>query len=131
LPGIWHETVAGACYYVERRYSVNEARGPVTLGSVLNVRASMLWDAGRASALRDMESHRLLFLDTETTGLSGGVGTYVFLVGVAFFSPQGDEVVVRQYFLSDIGAERALLHALNDLFADFEAVISFNGKTFD
>ncbi len=131
LPGAWHETSEGPCYFVERRYPVSQARGPVTLGSMLHTRPSTLWDAGRASAFHDLESHKLLFLDTETTGLSGGVGTYVFLVGVAYFSPRGDEVIVRQYFLSDIGAERALLHALNDLFSDFEAVISFNGKTFD
>ena len=103
----------------------------MTLGSVLQARCHTLWDVGRASALRDVEAHRLLFLDTETTGLSGGVGTYVFLVGVAFFTAGGDEVVVRQYFLSDVSGERALLHALNDLFSEFEAVVSFNGKTFD
>src|SRR6185436_12902711 len=28
----------------------------------------------------------VLFLDTETTGLSGGTGTYVFLIGVAHIS---------------------------------------------
>jgi uncharacterized protein YprB with RNaseH-like and TPR domain len=91
----------------------------------------VLWDAGRASSLHDLDARRLLFLDTETTGLSGGTGTYVFMVGVAFFSESGDEVVVRQYFLSDLSAERSLLHALNDLFSQFSAVVTFNGKSFD
>lgn len=116
---------------MERRYSAGLARGPVLLGSLLQMRPNVLWDAGRASNLRDVDARRLLFLDTETTGLSGGTGTYVFLVGVAFFSERGDEVVLRQYFLSDIGAERALLHALNDLFSQFSAVVTFNGKSFD
>ncbi len=131
LPGSWHETPEGPCYAVERRYAVGVARGPVALGSVLQTRPRVLWDAGRAPALHDIDPRKLLFLDTETTGLSGGTGTYVFLVGVAFFSEAGDEVIVRQYFLSDLGAERSLLHALNDLFAQFSAVVTFNGKSFD
>jgi uncharacterized protein YprB with RNaseH-like and TPR domain len=131
LPGRWHDTDEGPCFAVERRFPVGQLRGPVHLGSVLHTRPSMLWDACRASVLRDIDARRLLFLDTETTGLSGGTGTYVFLVGVAFFSESGDEVVLRQYFLSDVSAERALLHALNDLFRDFTAVVTFNGKTFD
>lgn len=131
LPGYWHQTDDGPCFFAERRYSVTTGRGPVTLGSLLNARSSTLWDAGRASALHLMDARKLLFLDTETTGLSGGTGIYVFLVGVAFFSEDGTEVVVRQYFLSDVSAERPLLHALNDLFAGFEAVVTFNGKSFD
>lgn len=131
LPGSWHETPDGLCYAVERRYPVSVARGPVQLGCVLHTRPRVLWDAGRASILRDVDARKLLFLDTETTGLSGGTGTYVFLVGVAFFSEAGDEVVLRQYFLSDISAERALLHAVNTLFSQFSAVVTFNGKSFD
>jgi uncharacterized protein YprB with RNaseH-like and TPR domain len=131
LPGAWHTTSEGDCYAVERRYSVSHLRGPIALGAILHTRPSILWDAGRAPAMRDLDARRLLFLDTETTGLSGGTGTYVFLVGVAFFSPAGDEVIIRQYFLADIGQERALLHALNELFSGFDAVVTFNGKTFD
>lgn len=131
LPGAWHQTVDGPCYYVERRFAVSEPRGPVTLGSLLQMRPGVLWDAGRASQFHDFEAGKLLFLDTETTGLSGGTGTYVFLVGVAYYEPHAGEVVVRQYFLADVGAERALLHSLNDLFAGFSAVITFNGKSFD
>ena len=131
LPGSWHETVEGPCFVVERRYAISHARGPVNLGSLLDVRPNVLWDAGRASALHNMDARKLLFLDTETTGLSGGTGTYVFLVGVAYISDDSREVVVRQYFLSDIGAEKALLHALNDLFSNFSAILTFNGKSFD
>jgi uncharacterized protein len=131
LPGAWHDTDEGPCYAVERRYPVTHARGPVHLGSVLHSRPSTLWDAGRASTLHNVDARRLLFLDTETTGLSGGTGTYVFLVGVAFFSEDGSELVTRQYFLSDVSAERSLLHALNNLFSNFQAVVTFNGKSFD
>jgi uncharacterized protein YprB with RNaseH-like and TPR domain len=91
----------------------------------------LLWDAGRASSLRDFDPRSLLFLDTETTGLSGGTGTYVFLVGVAYFSESGDELILRQYFLSDVSEERPFLLALNDLMFRFKAVVTFNGKSFD
>jgi uncharacterized protein YprB with RNaseH-like and TPR domain len=131
LPGAWHDTDEGPCFATERRYPAAQTRGPVPLGSVLDLKPSTLWDAGRAPALRDIDPRRLLFLDTETTGLSGGTGTYVFLVGVAYFSEGGDELVTRQYFLSDVSAERPLLHALNNLFSQFEAVVTFNGKSFD
>src|SRR4051794_7246540 len=33
LPGTWHDTVDGACFAVERRFPVGQARGPVHLGS--------------------------------------------------------------------------------------------------
>ncbi len=131
LPGDWFHGPYGPCYYAEHRHSVSQVRGTIALGHLLQSRPVTLWEAGRAVAMRDMDATRLLFLDTETTGLSGGVGTYVFLVGVAYFSEDGSEVVVRQYFLSDIATERAMLHALNDLFSRFDAVITFNGKTFD
>ena len=46
----------------------------------------------------------ILFLDTETTGLSGGTGTYIFLIGVAHFASK--ELVLRQHMLLDLGAEK-------------------------
>ena len=70
-----------------------------------------------------------LFLDTETTGLAGGTGTYVFLVGLATWS--GRRLRVTQYFLGDLGAERAFLHAVGEALADAVQLITFNGRTFD
>src|SRR5207245_933307 len=52
----------------------------------------------------------VLFLDTETTGLSGGTGTYIFLIGVAHFA--GQELVLRQHMLLDLGAEREFIEGL-------------------
>ena len=98
------------------------------LGAMLQARPSILYDAGRVSRLQDIPVGKMLFLDTETTGLSGGTGTYVFMVGVAFFSESADELVVRQYFLSDVSAERFVLRALNDLFCQFEAVVTLMGS---
>ncbi len=71
----------------------------------------------------------VLFLDTETTGLSGGTGTYVFLIGLAHFD--GGELVLRQHLLRDIGAEREFVENLKAEFEPFRACASYNGKTFD
>ena len=71
----------------------------------------------------------VLFLDTETTGLSGGTGTYIFLIGVAHFTEK--ELVLRQHMLLDLGAEREFIAGLKDEIEPFRACASYNGKAFD
>ena len=71
----------------------------------------------------------VLFLDTETTGLAGGTGTYVFLIGLAHFDD--GELVLRQHLLRDIGAEREFVEHLKKELEPFRACASYNGKTFD
>lgn len=71
----------------------------------------------------------LLFLDTETTGLSGGTGTHVFLVGVGQFS--GSSFVTRQFFMRHPGDERAMLATLSDTLHDIGALVTYNGRSFD
>jgi uncharacterized protein YprB with RNaseH-like and TPR domain len=71
----------------------------------------------------------VLFLDTETTGLSGGTGTYVFLIGLAHFA--GTELVLRQHMLLDLGAEKPFISSLKDEIEPFRACASYNGKAFD
>ena len=71
----------------------------------------------------------ILFLDTETTGLSGGTGTYVMLVGLAHIAD--GELVLRQHLLRDLGAETAFVEHLQAELEPFRACASYNGKTFD
>ncbi|PYV16851.1 MAG: hypothetical protein DMG21_10335 [Acidobacteria bacterium] len=75
------------------------------------------------------EAERLVFLDTETTGLAGGTGTVAFLIGVG--KVEGSSFVVRQFFLRDYPEEKAALRALAELLVDAEGLVTFNGKTFD
>jgi hypothetical protein len=70
-----------------------------------------------------------VFLDTETTGLAGGTGTYVFLVGLATRTATG--LRVTQYFLGDLAAEGAFLAAVRDAVAGTRRLVTFNGRTFD
>jgi len=70
-----------------------------------------------------------LFLDTETTGLAGGSGTYAFLVGVAWWDSGG--LRVEQFFMRDFAEEHSLLLALDERLAERRVLVTFNGKSFD
>jgi uncharacterized protein len=70
-----------------------------------------------------------LFLDTETTGLAGGSGTYAFLVGIAWWEAGGLEI--EQFFLREYSEEPALLFAVRERIAERPVLVTFNGKSFD
>jgi hypothetical protein len=70
-----------------------------------------------------------LFLDTETTGLAGGTGTYPFLVGIAWWDAGGLEV--EQFFMREQSEEHSLLVALAERMAERRVLVTFNGKSFD
>jgi uncharacterized protein YprB with RNaseH-like and TPR domain len=70
-----------------------------------------------------------LFLDTETTGLMGGTGTYPFMVGIAWWDAGGLEV--EQFFMRDYSEEHALLVTLAERMAERPVLVTFNGKSFD
>jgi hypothetical protein len=70
-----------------------------------------------------------VYLDTETTGLAGGTGTYVFLVGLARWT--GQALTITQYFMRDLDGEAALLHAVAGAVAQARQLVTFNGRTFD
>jgi len=72
---------------------------------------------------------RIAWLDTETTGLAGGTGTYVFLVGIGEID--GGEFVVTHYFLRDLGGEAAMLRAVAGSLREYDALVTFNGTRFD
>ena len=72
---------------------------------------------------------RCIYIDTETTGLSGGSGTLAFLVGLAFVDD--DAITTRQLLMTRFSAEAALLAALARLLSPGDRLISYNGKSYD
>lgn len=72
---------------------------------------------------------RILYLDTETTGLSGGAGTVAFEVGLGYLTDDG--FVVHQYVMRDYPEEKFLLEHIRQLLMSFDVICTFNGKTFD
>ncbi|MCA1587593.1 MAG: ribonuclease H-like domain-containing protein [Chloroflexi bacterium] len=69
------------------------------------------------------------YFDTETTGLSTGAGTVIFLAGVARLD--GDGLLVRQFLLPDYQYELPLLRALASELRSLERLVTYNGRSFD
>ncbi len=76
-----------------------------------------------------IDPSRLLYLDTETTGLAGGTGTLAFLIGLAHVD--GENIVVEQTLLPRPGEERSMLEWLRVNLTRAQAIVTFNGKSFD
>jgi uncharacterized protein YprB with RNaseH-like and TPR domain len=122
------DTGQGQVVVVRREYPLAHRHGGGPLGDVRDAPLPLLAQVARVDGpIGDPEG--LLFLDTETTGLAGGTGTYAFLVGAAFV--EGARVVVNQYFMRDFDDEPALLAALEPLLTRATAVVTFNGAGFD
>ncbi|MBM7703275.1 ribonuclease H-like domain-containing protein [Metabacillus iocasae] len=86
-------------------------------------------DVQHPLSLKQKQVSELFFFDTETTGLSGGTGTTIFLLGYAHIL--GDEVKVKQYFLPSPSAETALYYFFLRDINQFTTSIVYNGKSFD
>ncbi|MBR5547109.1 MAG: ribonuclease H-like domain-containing protein [Clostridia bacterium] len=71
----------------------------------------------------------ILFLDTETTGLSGGAGTIAFQIGAGYFTASG--FVVEQFLIHDYPEEAEMLRLVDGLMQRFPILCTFNGRTFD
>lgn len=78
-------------------------------------------------ALRDASPGRILYLDIETTGLGGAVP--LFLVGLMY--TRGEELVVDQLFARDYSEERSVLAFLAGFVRGFDALVTYNGVSFD
>jgi uncharacterized protein len=121
LPRGAHEidTAFGACVVLDAVYAgepVREARDKLLRAGVSR--------SGAQAELKD-----LVFLDTETTGLSGGTGTHVFLIGTGRFIDDGFHV--RQFFMRHPGDERAVLSSLGSSIHTTAALVTYNGRSFD
>lgn len=111
--------------------AASEGAADAALGSALEGRVDeralrlLAPDAPEMAA----DPEQWLFLDTETTGLAGGTGTYAFLVGIAWWDAGGLEV--EQFFMREHSEEHSLLVALAERMAERRVLVTFNGKAFD
>jgi len=113
----------------ESTFTRCHAHGSRSLADGLVFDAALLALTAKDERVATLDLSRAVFLDTETTGLSGGAGTYVFLVGLGLFA--ADSFRVWQGFLADPRDERALLQETADRIASASAIVSFFGKSFD
>ncbi len=127
VAGRYIETGSGSTYLIEQDFPTGYLHGQVDLriSTAPNIIAE--WAGDVRIAAQDPQA--LVFLDTETSGLAGGTGTFAFLIGVGRYTPDGFHLA--QFFMRDPLEEPALLIALEEFLAPCETVISFNGKAFD
>ena len=128
LSGEVIETPHGKHFETEKLYARHKRHGSFDIGDLIELPPDIL------TALSDgeiAESHptRWAFLDTETTGLAGGSGTYAFLIGVGSIDREGFRV--RQFFMRDYAEEASLLHSLTEYLKEFDVLITYNGKSYD
>lgn len=125
--GAWIEACGGMCLVTEHRYPLEHSHGGQKLGDLASVPDGE-W-APFIGGAPTFDLAKAAFIDTETTGLARGAGTYAFLVGVGGF--EDDQFVLRQYFMPDFGHEEALLDLLAINLDARHGIVSFNGRSFD
>ncbi len=117
------------CLIREIVYPLDYQHGHYKLGEFKEVVAK--WNKSELHHPLSSKNHQpsdLFFFDTETTGLGGGTGNTIFLLGQAQFLD--DRVIVKQYLLPKPGNEVALyqsfLEGINST-----TLVTYNGKAFD
>lgn len=116
-------------YLVQETFPFDTHQGAVALGAVLDVCGDHIALSASDDELREFDPRKALFVDTETSGLSGGTGTVAFLIGVGYFVDDGFRL--DQCFMRDYDDEEPMLEYLAEVFKGKEAVVSYNGKSFD
>jgi len=120
-------TRSGETFVAEQLFPADYHHGhtPLGLASRLETLAAWMQD----SRLAGLPLEAYAFLDTETSGLAGGTGTFAFLVGIGRY--EGGNFHLAQFFMRDPAEESALLEGVADFLAPAQALVTFNGKAFD
>lgn len=119
----------GSFFLSENDFCENYLHGNISLLHGDSIPPTVFAWVGKDEGLENLTLKHALFLDTETTGLAGGTGTVPFLVGIGYFKNQ--EFIIEQYFIRDYHEEKAMLEALKKRLSLFDALVTFNGKSYD
>jgi len=127
VDGRFLPTRGGETFVVEQTFPGDYCHGetPILPLPPLDMLAAWAQDV----RINQLPFESFAFLDTETSGLAGGTGTYAFLVGAGRF--EGGEFRLAQYFMRDPAEEACMLEALAEFLAPAQALVTFNGKAFD
>jgi uncharacterized protein YprB with RNaseH-like and TPR domain len=120
-------TIYGDTYITVKHFDHEYRHGSLNLYNIPSLKMISEW--GKTSGISELAYHQIAFLDTETSGLAGGTGTFAFLVGLGYYTQTGFDVV--QFFMRDPAQEPAMLAALSEWITPFLALVTFNGKSFD
>lgn len=127
VQGSWINTPFGDIFRAEYRHALAEPYGNLDLRQIHSPDWHLLKEISQISDT--ISPTELLFLDTETTGLSGGTGTIAFLIGVGFL--EAHYFTVHQYFITQLSHEEGMLGLIGKLLPNFNCLVSYNGKAFD
>ncbi len=127
LDGTWETTRKGEIYTVTKRYPKDTRHGIVSLNQSIDLAPIAAYAKDKRIEQCSMEE--IAFLDTETTGLSGGTGTYSFLIGIGRY--KNDCFEFKQFFLQNPSEETVQLEAVGAYLAPCKAIATYNGKSFD
>ncbi|MEX2262909.1 MAG: ribonuclease H-like domain-containing protein [Bryobacteraceae bacterium] len=122
------DTAYGAHFETEKLYERHRRHGSMDLSNLIELPEDLLESLSGVGMYR-CHPTRWAFLDTETTGLAGGAGTYAFLVGIGGIDEAGFRI--RQFFMRDLRDEASLLHAVAEHLARFDVLVTYNGKAYD
>jgi len=127
VDGKFLEVIYGQVFCHEEIYQADYLHGSKSLYPSLPIKTLCKW--AEAKDLSSADIHDIIFLDTETSGLAGGTGTYAFEVGLGRFTDEGFHLA--QFFMRHPGEEPALLAGLSEFMDGMKAVVTYNGKSFD
>ena len=127
VPGRFWEVIYGQVFCHEEFYDRFHSHGEKPLSPSVPIRTLCQW--ANADQLSQSDLQDFIFLDTETSGLAGGTGTYAFEVGLGRFTDDGFQLA--QFFMRHPGEEAALLAGLTEFMHGMKAVVTYNGKSFD
>jgi uncharacterized protein len=122
------QTPHGEHFETEKVWERHRRHGSVDISDLAELPEDLLHHLSEG-AIEKSHPTRWAFLDTETTGLAGGTGTYAFLIGVGSIDAGGFRL--RQFFMRDYGEEASLLHRLHEHLSQFDVLITYNGKAYD
>lgn len=129
LPFVVERTAAGPLWRRHQQLAPSAHVGRIPLEAARDASSEMLALLALSPELCGCAIQGALFLDTETTGL-GGTGAMAFLIGLAWFEPDG-HLVLEQLLLRQPADETAMLRYLSQRLASASVVVTYNGKTFD
>lgn len=127
VEGEFWDAIYGQVFCHEEYYPQDHQHGAMSLWPACPIIRLCEW--ANAGSLSDADLHNFIFLDTETSGLAGGTGTYAFEIGVGRFTQEGFQLA--QFFMRHPGEEPALLAGLAEFMDGMQAVVTYNGKAFD
>ncbi|MCB9597722.1 MAG: ribonuclease H-like domain-containing protein [Sandaracinaceae bacterium] len=129
LPGESIDTPYGAYQRVCEYLEPSHCHGRIPIAQATRVCPRTIAKLALDEELEGVDPSRMLFVDTETTGLSGGSGTIPFLIGLAWF--EDESLRVEQLLLPAPGLEVPMLRRLAERIDASSALVTYNGKAFD